>query len=148
MEKVKVFKVYRELAWLLIIMGSFTFLFGFALVVKALIHGFNNHFPSGDWVNVFFVIQGPLFFLMGFTNLRNTRYFIEWNDYEIHMFLPGSKEVEKIDFRDIRSVNIRLFEIEIALNGKKRILNLETLQIEDLRKIKKKFESLLPETVE
>jgi hypothetical protein len=147
MEKVKVFKVYRELAWILITMGSVTFLYGFALLVKALIQGFNSHFPSGDWVNVFFVIQGPLFIVMGSVNLRNTRYYIEWNDNEIHLFLPGTKEVVKILFRDIRSVNIKLFEIEIELDGKRRIINLETLQIEDLRKIKEKFKSLPLDTV-
>jgi hypothetical protein len=147
MTKIKVFKVYREVAWVLIVIGSIIFFYGTILFIKALISGFNCHFPSGDWISVFFVVQGPITFLMGFFNLRNTKYFIEWDDIEIHLFLPGTKKVEKIDISDISSVIIKLFEIQFMLAGKKRILNLDSLQSEDLRKIKEKFESLPRQTV-
>jgi hypothetical protein len=147
MTKIKVFKVYRELAWVLIVVGSIIFFYGSVLFVKALISGFNYHFPSGDWISVFFVIQGPITFLMGYFNLRNTKYYIEWDEIEINLFLPRTKNIEKIYIRDIISVNIKLFEIEFVLAGKKRILNLEALQLEDLRKIKDKFESISRQTV-
>jgi hypothetical protein len=78
---------------------------------------------------------------MGVGNLSVRKYFIEWDDKELIFFLPDTKKLEKVNFADIISVNIRLFEIELNLQNQIKILDLNNLQFEDLKKIKAKFET-------
>ena len=56
--------------------------------------------------------------------------------------MPDTKKVESVPFSEIISVNIKLFEIEITLKDSIRTLNLDNLEFEDLKKVKKKFEDL------
>jgi len=115
---------------------------GILLLIKAISNGFDSHFPSGDWNSLIFIIQGLLFIIMGAGNLLVKKYFIEWNEDELRFFLPDTKKVEIIKLSEIVSVNIRLFEIQLNLHDRIRILDLNNLQFEDLRKIKEHFESL------
>jgi len=141
MEKIRIFKVYKGLAIFFLIFGTlFTFM-GIALLIKSLINGFNSAFPGGDWNAVFFTLQGILFVVMGSASLLNRKYFIEWDEQELRYLLPDKKAIEIIKFSDIISVNIRLFEIELTMKNSVKSLNLENLQFEDIKKIKKKFEN-------
>ena len=112
------------------------------LFVSSVRRGFNFQLLSGDWDSVIFVFQGVLFFIIGIVNLLNRKYFIEWDDKKLRFLMPSSKTVEVIDFDQILSVNIRLFEIQLNLPDSVKVLDLNNLQFEDLRKIKEKFESL------
>jgi len=142
MERIRVFKGKEWLAKFFVFFGVAYTIFGLALFVNYAISGFNSHFPSGDWNSVLFFFQGMLFIIMGFASLKSRKYFIEWDDKEMRFFLPGAKVVDSVIIDDIRSVNIRLFEIELELkNGPKKI-NLENLEFEDIRKIKGKLEKI------
>jgi uncharacterized membrane protein len=142
MERIRVFKVLKELTRIFIILGTIATILGLSLFIKSLINGFNTKFPSGDWNSVFFTVQGLLFVIMGYSNLKNRKYYIEWDDKELRFLLPDTKKVESVPFSEIISVKIKLFEIEITLKDSIRTLNLDNLEFEDLKKVKKKFEDL------
>jgi uncharacterized membrane protein len=142
MERIRVFKVLKVLTRIFIILGTIATILGLSLFIKSLINGFNTKFPSGDWNSVFFTVQGLLFVIMGYSNLKNRKYYIEWDDKELRFLLPDTKKVESVPFSEIISVNIKLFEIEITLKDSIRTLNLDNLEFEDLKKVKKKFEDL------
>lgn len=142
MERIRVSKVYPRLSKFFIIFGSIFAIIGSYLLIRSFISGFNIHFPSGDWNSVTFTIQGLLFFLLGYSNLKSGKYFIEWDDSELRFLLPGKKKTEVVKFDQIHSINIRLFEIELKLADSTCILNLDNLQFEDLRKVKEKFEHI------
>ena len=143
MERIMLFKVYPRLAKFFIIIGSIFSIFGVSLLIRAVIKGFNFHFPSGDWNSIIFSIQGFLFILIGCMNLKTRKYFIEWDDTELRFFLPDSKNPETLKFEQILSVNIRLFEIELKMAAGSRTLQLDNLQLEDLKKVKEKFENFV-----
>jgi hypothetical protein len=140
MEKIRVYKVYKGLAIFFLVFGAVITLMGIALIIKSLISGFNIAFPGGDWNAVFFTLQGMLFIVMGSASLLSRKYFIEWDEQQLRYLLPDKKTVQIIKFTDIKSVNIRLFEIELTLPDSAKSLNLENLQFEDIKKVKKKFE--------
>jgi hypothetical protein len=142
MERIRIYKVHTGLAKFFIIFGSIFFILGCSLVIKSLINGFNFQFLSGDWNSVFFTLQGFLFIIMGYANLKSRKYFIEWDDNALRFHLPGSRNTETIRIPEIQSVCIRLFEIELKLPENTRILNLDNLQFEDIKKVKEKFESI------
>jgi hypothetical protein len=142
MERIRVFKGRTGLAKFFVIFGIIYTLSGLALFTKYLTMGFNFSFPSGDWNSVFFVFQGILFIIMGYAFLNRRKYFIEWDDKEMRFLLPGAKAVDSVIIDDIKSVNIRLFEIEMELKNGTRKINLENLEFEDIRKIKGKLEKL------
>ena len=142
MERIKVYKGKECLAKFFVVFGILYTLIALGLLIKYSIAGFDFHFPSGDWNSVFFVFQGILFIIMGYAFLNRRKYFIEWDDKEMWFFLPGTKEVDSVVIDDIKSVNIRLFEIELELKNGPRKINLENLEFEDIRKIKGKLEKL------
>jgi hypothetical protein len=142
MERIRVFKALKGLSKFFIVFGSIITIIAFSVVIKSLVNGFNTQFPSGDWTFVFFTIQGLLFILMGYSNLKNKKYYIEWDDKELRFLLPDTKQVETVLFSEITSVNIKLFEIELKLKDSIRTLNLDNMEFEDLKRVKKKFEDL------
>jgi len=142
MERIRVFKVHKGFAGFFISFGTIFTLLGILLLIKSFIDGFNVKFPSGDWNSVMFTIQGLLFILMGYSNLKNKKYFIEWDDKELRYYLPDTKVIETLQFSEIESVIIKLFEIELKLIDSVKIINLENLEFEDLRRVKKKFEEI------
>lgn len=142
MTRISVFKTSTLLSKIFVTFGAIFTTIGILLLIKALINGFNTKFPSGDWNSVLFAFQGLLFILMGVGNLSVRKYYIEWDDNELKFLLPDTRKPETIRLSDIISVTIRLFEIELRLPEKTRILDLNNLRFEDLKKIKEKFEDL------
>lgn len=146
MTRINVFKTSTFLSKFFIVFGIIFSTIGIILLIKALINGFNTKFPSGDWNSVLFTFQGLLFIIMGAGNLAVRKYYIEWNENEIRFLLPNTKKPETIKLVDIISVTIRLFEIELKLQDNIKILDLNNLQFEDLKKIKEKFENIKNKT--
>ncbi len=142
MTRINVFRTSTYLSKFFIVLGAVFIIVGILLMTIAFINGFNFKFPSGDWNSVIFTFQGILFAIMGVGNLSVRKYFIEWDDNELKFLLPDSKKPETIKLADIISITIRLFEIELILLDKTRILDLNNLQFEDLKKIKEKFEDI------
>lgn len=140
MTRINVFKTSTSLSKFFIVFGAIFTTLGIALLIKAIINGFDTRFLEGNWNSVLFTFQGLLFILMGVGNLSVRKYYIEWDENELKFFLPDTKIVETIKLSDIISVSIRLFEIELTLSDRTRTLDLSNLQFEDLKKIKEKFE--------
>lgn len=145
MTRISVFKTPTVFSKFFIAFGAFFSILGIALIIRALINGFDTKFPSGDWNSILYTIQGLLFIIMGSSGLINRKYYIEWDDRELRYFLPFPKRSETIKFEDIVSINIKLFEIQLNLAGRTVILDLNSLQFEDLKMIKDKFEALAKE---
>jgi hypothetical protein len=143
MTRIKVFKTQKGLSIFFLFFGIVFTTLGVGLIIKVNFQGFNTKFPSGDWSSVIYTLQGLLFIIMGSSTLINKKYFIEWDDNELRFLLPDTKKIETIKFEDIDSVNIRLFEIQINHGDKTRILDLNNLQFEDLRKIKERFDQII-----
>lgn len=143
MTRIRVFKTPKGLTIFFLIFGVVFTILGVGLIIKASTHGFSTKFPSGDWNSVIYTFQGILFMIMGSLSLINKKYFIEWDDSELRFLLPDTKKIESIKFEDIISVTIRLFEIQLTLDDRTRILDLNNLQFEDLRKIKERFEKII-----
>ena len=142
MTRFYVFKNSTFLVRFFIVFGGLFTIFGIILLIKALTNEFNSNFPSGDWNSVIYTFQGLLFLIMGAVNLYVRKYYIEWDDTELRLLLPDTKNLETIILSDINSVNIKLFEIELKLQDKTRTIDLSNLQFKDLRKIKEKFEDI------
>ena len=142
MERIRIFRGSPALAKFLLGFGCFLTLFGLVVTVKLIIDGFDTHFPSGHWSFVLFTFQGILFIIMGWSYLKSRKYFIEWDDKEIRYLLPYTKKTESVKIDDIRSVNTRLFEIELKLINGWKTVNLDNLEFEDIKKIKERFSSL------
>lgn len=142
MTRINIFRSSTFLSKFFIGFGSGLSIIGILLLVKALINGFNVKLLSGDWSYVLFTVQGLLLLLVGSWNLAVRKYFIEWDDVELRFLLPDTRRLDTIKIDQIISVTIRLFEIEIKLKDKTKVLDLNNLQFEDIKKIKEKFEDL------
>ena len=125
-----------------IIFGGLFIISGIFLLTKVFNNGFNTNFQNGDWNSIIFTCLGIIFLIKGGEDLLVRKYYIEWDDKEIRLFLPDTKNLETISLSDIGHINIKLFKIELRLRDKTRLINLSNLRYKDLRKIKEKFEEL------
>ena len=142
MTRVKAFKSQTILSKLMIGFGILFLLVGIFAIVSFFVRESPTESSSMDWTGFLQGFQGLFFIGLGAYNLRNEKYYIEWDDHQLRFFLPDTKQPETIDFADIDSINIKLFEIELYIKDKKRTLDLNTLKYEDLKKVKSKFEPL------
>ena len=76
---------------------------------------------------------------MGYSFVKNKKYFMEWNDWEIRYLLPYTKKTEVIKLDEIESVNIKLFEVVLKLKTGSKMIKLDNLEFEDIRRIKERF---------
>lgn len=141
MTRVKLFKTPKVYGKFAIGFGVIILLIGIFSFIKFITGEFNTEVFSGDWTSVLNLINGLLFIAMGIYNLRNRKYFIEWNDKQIRFRLPNTKKVESIEFSKIQSVDVKLFEIELHLPNETQKFDLNSLHYDDLKKIKAKFEN-------
>lgn len=132
MERIAAFKIQKGLAKGFMVFGVVFLLLGIGLAIKS----------EEGWVTIVYMMQGVLFFIIGYTNIRNRKYYIEWDENEIRSYLPNNKKVDSIVISDIKAVSIKLFEIELELEDEIKTLNLDNLQFEELKKIKTKFEEI------
>ena len=142
MTRIKVFKSQDIFFKLMIGFGILSLLVGFFTLVQFFESESATDSSSLDWTGFLQGLQGLLFIGWGVYNLRNKKYFIEWDEHHLRFFLPDTKQPVKIDFADIDTVNVKLFEVELCLNNKKLTVDLNTLKDEDLKKVKSKFQSL------
>lgn len=143
MERFKVYKVKKGLAYFLIIFGGVLLLLGIALLIKTILGG-----TSVDWNSVIFILQGSLFIIMGYLNLRSDKYYIEWDENKLNYFLPKSNSIETVTISEIKDVSINLFEIHLKLEDTEKIIHLDNLQFKEIRRIKEKFEQIKSSTEE
>jgi len=142
MTRINVFSYPVWAARMFVGLGVLMILLGIIQFIFAINDGFDPVFRSGDWGSVFSVFQGILFIIMGTVGRINRRYYLEWDEDEMRYLVPGMKQSVSIKFADIKSVQLRLFEVRIHLAEGIRVLDLNNLQFEDLRNVKEKFEML------
>ena len=58
---------------------------------------------------------------------------------EIRYLLPYTKKTEVVKLDEIESVNIKLFEVELKLKNGSKIIKLDNLEFEDIKRIKERF---------
>ncbi|HOK61260.1 MAG: hypothetical protein WBJ36_07780 [Tenuifilum sp.] len=145
MERIQIYKKQKGLEIYVKIFGLLFILFGMTFLIKSLMNGDKTDFNQGDWNYLFYiiqVIQGAALFALGYSNKKNEKLFIEWDEKEMRYLLSKNKTIEKIKFEDIRKVTIQLYEIKIELPSTEKVLNLKNIQYNELKKIKEKFEEL------
>ena len=126
----------------MLIYGVLLFISAIVFLIYSLIQDYDSKFLAGNWSYVFFALQGIIFFTMGYMQLRYDRFFIEWNDSEIRYLLPKQKNLEVIKITDIEAVEVKLSEIRINTGGEIKTIGLGSIQYQDLRSIKNKFEEI------
>ncbi|HOK85945.1 hypothetical protein [Tenuifilum sp.] len=145
MERIQIYKKQKGLEIYVKIFGLLFILFGMTFLIKSLMNGDKTDFNQGDWNYLFYiiqVIQGAALFALGYSNKKNEKLFIEWDEKEMRYLLSKNKTIEKIKFEDIRKVTLQLYEIKIELPSTEKVLNLKNIQYNELKKIKEKFEEL------
>ncbi|NLJ38992.1 MAG: hypothetical protein GX432_09570 [Candidatus Atribacteria bacterium] len=145
MERIQIYKKQKGLEIYVKIFGLLFILFGMTFLIKSLMNGDKTDFNQGDRNYLFYiiqVIQGAALFALGYSNKKNEKLFIEWDEKEMRYLLSKNKTIEKIKFEDIRKVTIQLYEIKIELPSTEKVLNLKNIQYNELKKIKEKFEEL------
>lgn len=139
MERHYVNESKKGLAYTLIAIGLILVLVTLVNVIKAMVALETEPF---EWTSVLYFIQGLSLVLMGLFQLRSRKYYIEWSADELNCFLSRKKGIERIRIADIKSVEIKLFEIHIKLKEEEIVINLENAQFKSIRKIKDMFEEL------
>ncbi len=142
MTRIYVFKNPAAMVRFFIIFGGLFIISGIFLLIKAFNNGFNTNFQNGDWNSILFTCLGLIFIIKGVEDLYVRKYYIEWDDNELRLYLPDTRIPESIILSEIGHVSIKLFKIELKLKDKTRLINLGNLRYKDLRKIKEKFEEL------
>lgn len=133
MERIQVIRGSRFLSWFLIVFGILVVLMSITEIILV---------KNGRPARIILLVQSLLLIVMGTMAIRNRRYYIEWDEHRMNYFLPSAQKVESVSFSEIKSVTIRLFEIEIITPEGKKILNLDNMRFEELKKLKAKFEQL------
>jgi hypothetical protein len=142
MEKIRLVRISKTFTWILILLASANAILGITFFVES-VHNGNVDRESEGLVNaIFMIVQGAIFIAWGIINMRSRRYFIEWDETMINLFLPKTKQPESIRINDINTVILRLFEVELHLQESVRIIDLNSLKDEDIRKVKNKFEDI------
>ena len=129
-----------------IIISTADMIFGINLLIKEF------SMPSGNKTEgimhaIFFIVQGIIFIIWSSIYLYNRKYYIGLSVNEIELLIPGNKTVEIIPVKNITSLNIRLFDIEVCLPEGKKSIDLNSLNDNDLRKVKDYFEKIRKEIV-
>ena len=96
MERLKVYKVKRGYLNFLVVFGSIFLIIGLWLIIKSVIQKTNL-----EWNSITFSLQGIIFIIMGYMNLRSEKYFIEWDDTQVKYLLPNTNRIERINFSEI-----------------------------------------------
>lgn len=133
MERIRVNRGNKFLSWFLIIFGIIVIILSVTEIILV---------KQGRPSQVILLVESLLLIVMGTMGIRNRRYYIEWDENRMNLFLPSSRKVESIAFSEIKAVDIRLFEIEIDTAAGKKIINLDSMRFEELKLLKARFEQL------
>lgn len=142
METLKPYKTKRRAFVLAMVCSALFLIMGIILLVHSLITGFDTRFFGGDWNSVLYTFQGLGFLYFGLDQLRYEKFFIQWDDNGITYLLRKSKRVEIIHFKSIESVEIKLYDIVLKVNGETKTISLEGFQFQDIKMVKEVFQSV------
>ena len=142
MERIQIYKRQKGLEIYVKIFVLLFIVYGMTFLIKSLMNGFKTDLYGGDWNYLFYTMLGIIFFALRYSNKRNEKFFIQWDDKEMKYLLSKDKTIETIRFEDIKKITMQLYEIKIELPSAEKTISLENVQFKDLRKIKEKFEAL------
>ncbi|MFT7033404.1 MAG: hypothetical protein ACJA2S_001912 [Cyclobacteriaceae bacterium] len=118
----------KRLGWILVILGG-----GFIALSVYL-----AFFENFSWPALFVGMQAFVLY----KNSQRLKYFIKIDNLALSFSFHGEKR-EIIELCDIKSLNIKLFEIHIEKEvGETSILNLGAIKDRELKKIKASFQAL------
>ena len=136
MEKIQLYKTKKLTIRFLLGAGVFFILFGTAHLIFALMEGFGFEFPGGDWMSIFFIIQGALFCISAYSKARRSRYFISLDTQELSYLLPKQKTVISIAISDIEQLKMDGIEIIILAKVGERKIRLKYIELLELNDVK------------
>lgn len=137
MTRVKAFRTQKILSKIMIGLGVLFLAVGIFAVLQIIMKG-----TDFEWTSLFQGVQGLFFIMFGIYNLRNEKYYIEWDAHQVRFFLPQTKQLEVINVEDIQAIQVKLFEIELQLEDRNYTLDLNTMEDEALKQVKAKFKDL------
>lgn len=140
MERHNILTTHKGLAWFLVVLGALLAILGGVLLIIRLLGGEVLEFSL--FSAVAYLVQGVLLVLLGGLTLRSGKYFVEWDQKEIRIYLPANKRVEVFEIDKITRVDIHLFQIQLTLGENTGTIDLENAQFKEIRKIKEKFEEI------
>ena len=139
MERVVVYKPYKNWSKVQMYVGTFLLIVGTIF----LIHHFLSNSSDGQlWSSSMIMLQGLLFLILGYSRKMEKYFFIEWDEQEIRYLLMKDKSTQTIRISEIKSVNGNGTEIRINLAGTEKILHLEGIFYQDMKKVKELLQTL------
>lgn len=140
MERHDIIETNKGLAYTLIIIGIILICVTLAMTINAMLSDLEEE--AFEWTSVLYFVQGLSLVVIGVSQLRWRKYYIEWNTDEIRYRMPGNKEEESIKIADIRNLEIKLYEVQLQLKDREKVINLEHAQFKSIRRVKDMFEEL------
>jgi len=134
MERIRFSRTPIVLIWLIAIVAVTNSILGVSFLLNTT--GESSADTGRIFQGSFMVLQGIVFISWSVYSINRRKYYIEWDDSSVNLYLPGTKAPESIFLSDIKSVSIRLFEAELIVAGSVRTLDLNSLKDADLKKIK------------
>ncbi len=145
MELIKLYTIKRNNQKFVMFAGLFFFLSGFFFLSYSVIIGFDTNLLRGDWIFIISILQGVLFFVSGYSQLRHERCFIEWDSTKLRYFLPKDKEIQTINLSDIIDLKISNNIGTIKTKEKEIIINLKNIEFNKLKRIEEIFSEIKSE---
>ncbi len=116
------------------------FVFGFVTSLYILVRGSEGQAKGEEWYFLTAIFQGAMAILFGLLLFKRERYYIEWDDTMVRYFMPGDNQQETIPVGGIRSVVVRLHEIELILDNSVKVINVKSLKPEQVQRVKQQLE--------
>ena len=139
MDRVVIYKPYKK--WFKVQMygGAFFLITGAVL----LIHHFHTDSSDGQlWSSGLIMLQGLLFLILGYSRKMEKNLFFEWDEQEIRYLLLKDKSTQTVRISEIKNVNGNGTEIRIQLAETEKILHLEGIFYQDMKRVKTFLQNL------
>lgn len=100
-------------------------------------------YAESFWQMGFLIFQGLITVYVLWNALKSKRYFISWDEHEIHYLLPKSKQPEWIKLPEIQSVDIESKRVVLSLeNSEQKCINLNFFYFPKRTRVVEYFQSL------
>ena len=139
MEHVSIYKPLKNWYKAEILVGSLLLLTGTILLFH---HLYSSNSESKIWPSGMIMLQGLLSLLLGYFRKREENLFIEWDENEIRYRLLKDKSTQIIQISEIMNINGNATEIRIQLAGTEKILHLEGIFYQDMKRVREYLQTL------
>ncbi len=144
MERIVFYKPYKNWFKVQMFVGAFFLIVGTVFLIH---HVHSNNSDSRLLISGVIMLQGLLSFSSGYYQQKSKSFFIEWDDLEIRYQLLKDKSIQTIRIAEIRNVRINNMEVRFQLAETEKILLLEGIFYQDMKKVKEMLQ-ILQTTVE